>query len=184
VADYPDWTRLFYLVGTAITIPINIESSDITLDVNLVGSDISVDVNITAAAVTLDFNFADQSVAVFDAAKWFAHQAAQWSAIGQADAASGADVSVSRIVPAGKVGFLVGVGFASYAIGFVGPSMPALVKIADIAVCGVGSYRGGGLIFDVPLRATAGQTIAAYVRNFDSATRTLQVSIWGYDEVA
>jgi hypothetical protein len=182
--DYPDWTRLFYLTGTAITIPINIESSDITLDVNLVGSDIQMDVNIAAAAVTLDFNFADQSVAVFDAAKWFAHQAAQWSVRAQGSANSGSSLVASRTVPAGKVAFILGCGWSPFEAGFAGAFMPAGVVIDGSTVGDFGSYRGGAAIVDVPFRATAGQEVQVFVLNFDSVARTLRVAMWGYDEDA
>jgi len=184
VADYPDWTRLFYLVGTAITIPINIKTSEVTLDVKLTASDVQLDVNIVAAAVTLDFNFADQSVAVFDAAKWFAHQAAQWSVVDNpANVPAGDPCVISRIVPAGKVAFIEGVA-AGYdaAVGVVNIAWDLKVFLNFVA--GGGFCNGGALVFDVPLRATAAQGIYFRAFNWSGAVRNMRLSIWGYDEDA
>jgi hypothetical protein len=184
-ADYPDWTRLFYLTGTAITIPINIETSTVTLDVNLVGSDIDLNVNITAATVTLDINFTDQAVAVFDAAKWFAHNAQQVSVMGGSQVLdnSGAYVG-TRTVPNGKTFFIGGVGW-----GINATSLPkachAVLEIQGTEVVRGGSSVGGGIIFDVPFRATAGQIVKLLVLQYGSGAQLYAVGgFWGYDEVA
>ena len=180
MADYPDWIRLFYLVGTAITIPINIESSDITLNVNLVGSDIDLDVNIAAAAVTLDINFLDQSVAVFDANQWYALQALQVGVTGSASVNDGdSGIIASRTVPTGKVFFITGMGGAAW---WAGDSTIILnLNIAGSTILGAGGQRGQSLTFDTPMRATAGQLVTLALSQYSGAARTCFGSLWGYD---
>jgi len=203
--DYPDWMRAFYLYGVEITIPINIESSDITLPISidavtaelsftLHASDITLPISLDAVNVTLDvniesqdanitFEFADQSVAVFDAAKWFAHQGSQWAIFSEASKAATAQLTVSRTVPANKVGYLLGIG-----VGYFG--VPAAFNIYwSISVAGsvvaVGGFSyGGTVILDVPFRATAGQVLTIIVSNWSGATIAVGGSFWGYDEAA
>jgi len=200
--DFPDWTRLFWLFGTSITIPINIEASDITLPVsidaatavvgvNIEASDVTLPISIDAATVTLDVNlatqdanieitFADQSVAVFDAAKWFAHQAAQWTVYSQSNLGDTANLTASRVVPTGKVAFILGAAIG-YAAAAVSLNIYWTVQIVGTPVATGGFNNGGAVIFDVPFRATAGQTIYLYVWNYSGATKMTAGSIWGYD---
>lgn len=204
-SDYPDWTRLFYLTGTTITIPISIQAANVTIPISIQSSAVwlpvvisasmvTVNIRISSSAVTLnvniesqtayiDFNFADQSVAVFDAAKWFAHNAAQWGVTGGGSIGSGSYTTISRVVPAGKVGFLCGLG-CGYLVAGADVNIFVVGNIAGSDVTGVGFNTGGALIFDTPFRATAGQTIAIYVYNFSAATKVTIGSIWGYDETA
>ena len=183
MVDQPDWVRMFHLVGTTITIPINIESSDITLDVNLVGSDIQMDVNIAAAAVTLDFNFADQSVAVFDAAKWFAHQAQQWGINGNANVNDGGSATVaSRTVPAGKVAFVS--GFSGAIFPNFDASVITFLSIGGVLVTVIGAQRGESISLDTPMRGTAGQVIAVIASQVSGDVRQCYGGAWGYDEAA
>lgn len=201
--DYPDWTRLFHLVGTDITIPINIEASAVTLDVNLVATEVALDVTITAvdvtlpisidaatvaidvvltaAEVTIDINFSDQSVAVFDAAKWFAHQAAQWCVAALATIASGASVTATRTVPAGKMAFLCGFSMGYWVAG-AGVNILWALRLGSSLIAAGGFDTGGGLIFDVPFRFTAGQVINMDGYNYSGATKDTIVTAWGYDE--
>jgi hypothetical protein len=205
VGDYPDWTRLFYLTGTSINIPINIAASDVTLPVSIdavtaelyvtvlqslatihVGiqySVVTLDVNISDSQVTIDINFMDQSVAVFDAAKWFAHQAAQWGVTGGGSIASGAYTTLSRVVPAGKVAFVCGLG-VGYLVAGADVNIIGVLNMAGTDMTTVGFNTGGGLAFDTPFRATAGQTVSLYIFNFSGATKVTVGSIWGYDEPA
>ena len=201
--DYPDWTRLFYLTGTAITIPINIESSDITLEVNIASAvtlDVDItaasvgqlDINLAAAAITLnvnlaaqsaniDISFADQAVAVFDAAKWFAHTAAQWTISASGVAAANASLTAIRVVPVGKTAYVAGLA-GGYYDGGVGTTIFFVLYVAGGAVMFVGANTGGGLIFDVPFRGTAGQNIIAQVTNYSAGNRSVAVCCWGWDE--
>ena len=181
MGDYPDWTRLFYLVGTTITIPINIESSDITLDVNLTGSDIQLDVNIAAAAVSLDINFLDQSVAVFDANQWFALQALQIFVHGGAAATTGTlTVIASRTVPPARTFFIAGAGFGVLtAVSPVSCYMKILVDSVESVT--LGAETGGGWAFDTPIRATAGQLVEVAAVQQTGAQKTIYGGCWGYD---
>ncbi|TET99185.1 MAG: hypothetical protein E3J29_02915 [Dehalococcoidia bacterium] len=206
MADYPDWTRLFHLVGTEITIPVNIEASDVTIPVSIVAStatvnihvasvgfyipiaiyatEVTLDVNIESQTANIDFNFADQAVAVFDAAKWFAHQAQQVIVSGSASCAvNTAVVVVSRTVPSGKTFFIVGAGHSVWSITAAPTSMRCEVIIGGTSTITLGSHRGGGLAFDTPLRATTGQVVELRLVQFGSgATLVCGASFWGYDE--
>ena len=185
MADYPDWTRLFQLAGTNITIPINIETSSVILDVNLAASDLTLDVNITAASVILDFNFADQSVAVFDAAKWFAHQATQWFVNGSATIAVGGGATLgSRVVPTGKESYIVGCGYGIEGLGAVAYPDTLTIMLDAVITVRVGAAGGQTVIFDVPVRALAGQTMALVGYNGGPNAGTFRGTIWGYDEDA
>ena len=206
--DYPDWTRLFHLVGTDITIPINIEASAVTLDVNLVASAVTIDVNIIAAAVTLpvsidaatvtldvnltaatatiDINFSDQSVAVFDAAKWFAHNAAQVFIMGSVTVDSGHEyVCCTRTVPSGKVMFVTGFGYGERSDTYFTKLILGQMRIDGSVTAVLGSEIGHGITLDTPIRVTAGQIVDLMVW---AAGQTGSVSIyggfWGYDEDA
>jgi len=200
--DYPDWTRLFHLVGTDITIPINIEASAVTLpisidaatvaiDVNLVASEVTmpvsidaatvtIDVNLTASTVTIDINFSDQSVAVFDAAKWFAMKALQWGVIGGGSTPAGDFATVSRTTPANKTAYLCGI-----AVGYQSVSAAAQIfftlSVAGVSACAGGFNSGGSITFDAPFRIPTGQVVILYVWNNTGSTNLTYGSIWGYD---
>jgi hypothetical protein len=201
--DYPDWTRLFYLTGVAINIPINIVASEVTLpvsiasatvtiDVNLVASDVTMpvsidaatvtlDVVLTAAEVTIDINFTDQSVAVFDAAKWFAHSATQWSVSGSSTIAAAAHYHTSRTAPAGKTAFVCGMTIGYFDV-MDTANIAALVQINGVAVLYCSFVDGGAIILDVPFRATTGQVIDVALYNLTTGDKTPRVTFWGYDE--
>jgi hypothetical protein len=208
MADYPDWTRLFHLVGTDITIPINIEASDVTLPVSIDAVTVAIDVNITAAAVTLpisidaatvtldvnltaatatiDINFSDQSVAVFDAAKWFAHNATQVFVTAFATITiNTCGTVIDYTVPAGKTFFIVGVSY-SVASGATPPlSCRADLIIAATWVLTLGSHMGAGLPLDTPVRATAGQHVYLLLCQYGAGgSMVMYGSIWGYLEDA
>lgn len=206
MADYPDWTRLFQLAGTEITIPINIEASDITMPVSIdaVTADLEVsitavgvtlpisidaatvdlDVNLVGQDVTIDFNFADQSVAVFDAAKWFAHNAAQVFLTAYATITVNAcGTVIDYTVPAGKTLYIVGVSYSA-ASGETPPlSCRGDLLIAATWVLTLGSLVGAGLPLDTPVRATAGQHVYLQLCQYGAgANMVMYGSIWGYLE--
>jgi len=208
MVDYPDWTRLFHLVGTDIVIPISIDAATVTLPVsidaqtlvmgvNIVASDVIVpisidatnvtlDVNLTAATATIDINFSDQSVAVFDAAKWFAHQAAQFVFVGTGNAADDGNVLLATYtVPANKV-FQVG-GLAWGIIDADGPPkyMAGRIDRGGTDIFYVGNQVGGSCVFDVPFGFSAGAVINFRVWQYGSGfTLTLAGAFWGYLEDA
>jgi len=208
MSDYPDWTRLFQLAGTEITIPINIEASDVTLPVtiaasdvtlfvyltgqtvllqfNLYSSSVTLDVNIESQDANITFTFADQSVAVFDAAKWFAHEADQVFASGTASGNEGDWTTVlDYTVPAGKVFYAGGVAFS--VLGGDGEvySTHLRLYLAAAIAFRLGEHVGRGLPLDVPLRATAGQHVQLDVEYWGvSASAAMTGSAWGYLEDA
>jgi len=205
MGDYPDWTRLFQLAGTDITIPINIEASDVTLPVSidaataLVKVEIAVvsaiiPIRITASTVTLDvniesqdaniaFTFADQSVAVFDAAKWFAHEADQVFVSGTTTGTIGGTAApCTRTVPAGKVFYICGFSYVNRE-GTVRNAIEAYIAIAGTTAIFTGSSRGAAVIIDVPLRATAGQVVTLTTEVYGGAgVYPVGGAFWGWDE--
>jgi len=184
MADYPDWTRLFQLAGTEITIPINIETSDVTIPISIVAATATVDVNLAAQVANITFEFADQSVAVFDAAKWFAHEAAQFFVTGSDDVGDNSTaVLATRAVPGNRVSYIAGYGF-----GLIEAATPNAVHgylyIDEAVIITSGSHRGSGFIFDTPLRATAGQVVGVWAGQWGSGGAfRYRGGFWGYDEV-
>lgn len=189
MGDYPDWTRLFHLVGTDITIPINIEASDVTLPVSIVSqevflyvtvlsvattvyvsikaSTVTLNVNIAAAAVTINIKFTDQSVAVWDATGWFSHQglAKFWenytSVIGSYD-----DTLTLYTVPDGKVLYVyeVTIGWQKSGRGIALYS-PGAIYFAGGFVPDHGTLHE---LLSPPLALEAGKTLYLYLRNDSS----------------
>ncbi len=130
--------------------------------------------------------FVDQVVAVFDAAKWFSNQGSQvfvWAAVEVVQ--NLATVLASRTVPSGKVMQIVG---SAYIIRAPTATPRSTEGNVTIDFQGVASYAhgiGGGMSFDTPLRATAGQIIRLYVAQWGSgATMDMVGGFWGYDEDA
>lgn len=168
---------------SAFNLDVNIAASAITLNVNLSSSSITLNVNLTSQSVNINIDFADQSVAVFDAAKWFAKQAVQVFIFGTAtvNANSAANVA-TRTVPAGKTFFIVGVSMAIQDTAAYNNFRVGIV-IGVTVVQAWGSLAGGSIILDTPIRATAGQTVNCSVRN-NHATNNIAViaGFWGYDE--
>jgi len=202
--DFPDYTRLFHLVGTEITIPINIEASDVTLDVNIASADVrllvtitstwaaldvnieaadvTLDVSITASEVTIDFNFADQSVAVFDAAKWFAHEAQQVFVAGSGSQSSGSwELVASREVPGDRSYFLtvVCIGYS----GAVNANVQFYLVIGGTAVIRSGGVNGKGLQFDTPIRLDGAAYVELYGCQWSGDAATVVGAFGGYDEI-
>jgi hypothetical protein len=206
--DYPDWTRLFYLTGTAITIPINIEASEVALDVKITGSTailtvtvqavlsmvnvqilssvVTLDVNIESQTANIDFNFADQSVAVFDAAKWFAHQATQVFLTGIYGVADNTcQTIIDYTVPAGKNLYIVGASYATAVGGDPPKSTKLELAVASTIVLYLGDIVGAGIPLDTPIRATAGQQVLVALCQYASGgTKYMYGGIWGYLEDA
>jgi len=202
--DYPDWIRAFNLVGTNITIPINIEASDVTLpvsieacdltlkvwiiaqlvvlDVNLKASAITLDVNITASEVTISINFADQSVAVFDAPKWFAHEAQQVFVTGLDTLASGSwGLIASRFVPAGSTYFLtvVSIGYN----GATNANVGLYLVIGGTITIRLNGMNGAGLTFDTPLRLEGYDAVELYGLQVSGGAAAVTGGFGGYDEI-
>ena len=207
--DYPDWQQIFRLVGSDITINVNIEASAVTLPVNITGA-ITLDVDITAqsvgnlsvnlaaSAITLNVNlaaqsanisisFADQSVAVFDAAKWFAHQAQQIYLNGTVYLENNhTGIAITRTVPAGKVFFITGVGCVADAASAIPESTSVQIRVDAAIMVRLGSVAGLGVIFDTPIRVTAGKVVDVRVWWWSPTAGwcDTEASLWGYDEVA
>jgi len=206
--DLPDWYQGFQLVGSDITINVNIEASDVTLPVSIDAATVTVqvsimgtaavlpiyvaanvvtlDVNLESQTANIDFNFADQSVAVFDAAKWFAHQAAQVFATGFATIT---DNSVGTVidytVPAAKVFFIVGLAYAVQTGANLPNSCQGDLLFGATRAITLGSRVGTGLPLDTPVRATAGQHVYLQLWLFGAgANLVMWGSVWGYLEDA
>jgi len=202
--DYPDWTRLFYLTGTAITIPITIKASDVwipitleaahcgvnvgivassvTLNIRITSSAVTLNVNITSQTANINFTFADQSVAVFDAAKWFAHNAQQVFVRGDATPISGIFAAVAtRTVPADHTYFVT---YLSGGCEAAGPAHVGAYLVIDGSwVLRVDDINGVSTILDTPVRATAGSVVALWMAQWSGAAVQVQGGLGGYDEV-
>lgn len=161
--DYPDWER----------------------GVRIVGSDITLQVNIEAITATLNIIFSDQSVAVFDAAKWFAHQAQQIFVTGTVTVdEDGWTLMCDRLVPENREFYINGLTYGLLSTLGVPTHMWAALWKDPAAIVATGSYIGDNLIFDVPLRVIAGETIELLVGQYGAGgTRICHGSFWGYDEV-
>jgi hypothetical protein len=203
--DYPDWTRLFHLVGTSITIPINIEASAVTLDVNLVASavtldvtivasavtlpvsidaaTVTIDVNLTAAEVTIDINFSDQSVAVFDASKWFTRLAQHIRITGTATINDNSVVEVaSYLVLPGTVAYIVGVSYGLRSDD-APKALSAEMLFDSYLELYTSSYRGDAFLLDTPIRHSAGYTISLKVGCWGNGSAIVGIGgFWGYLE--
>lgn len=186
MTDRPDWESGIYIVGVGITLPITIEAAEVTLPVNIEASEVTLDINITASDIDINIVFTDQSVAVFDAAAWFAHQAAQVSVEGNATANVNTLTEViDRVVPTGKVFMVGGMGYGVLDTDGGVYSCFALLDIATVDVMSMYSFKGHALTFNVPFRATAGQHVRVYASHHGTAgSRSLVASFWGYDEDA
>ena len=181
--DLPDWYQGFQLVGSDITINVSIEASDVTLPIDIATVTADLDVTIIASDVTIDFNFADQSVAVFDAAKWFAHQAEQVFLRGAATVTSGTHSQLtSRTVPTGKTFYVIGVSALVYAAG-TPDSINCDLRHAITTDISVGGHRAAVGVFDTPVRYTTGTVVSLYGVFYGGPATMLMVGvIWGYDE--
>lgn len=184
--DYPDWERGIRLVGSDITLQINIETSSITLPINIIASEITLDVNIAAQAANIAFEFADQSVAVFDAAKWFAHQAQHVYVYGAATIVDDYfGVVCSYAVPAGKNFFIAGMSYGATLGSYTPTAMSCWIQTDTNKHVNLGSYRGHGIVFDTPLRFPAGTVIYLYGEQCNSGgSISMKGTMWGYVEAA
>lgn len=184
--DLPDWYQGFQLVGSDITINVNIEASDVTLPISIDAATATIDVNIESQDANITFTFADQSVAVFDAAKWFAHEADQVFVTGSATVNDNTAATViDYTVPAGKTLYIV---VLAYSV-ITGANLPNscggdFVVGATRALC-VGSRVGTGLPLDTPIRATAGVHVYVQLGQYGSgANLVMWASFGGYLEDA
>lgn len=186
MADYPDNMQLFWLYGVNITIPINIESSDITLPISIDAVSVDLDVNIIASEVTIDFNFADQSVAVFDAAKWFAHQAEHVYIHGLANVGQNSELrAITYTVPANKNLYIVGLGYRMEPLTTVMHASGIDVRIGATIQMEVGSVAGHAVLLDTPMRFTAGQNPQVWAHQYSTMANVYaRVAMWGYLEDA
>jgi hypothetical protein len=180
--DYPDWQQIFRLVGSDITINVNIKASGVTLPISIDAVTADLEVTVTAVDATIDINFTDQSVAVFDAAKWFAHNADQIFVTSQdsINANSGKSI-VTRTVPTGKTFFIAGFAWGSDGFAAITGTYGVLVLDGSPLVL-TASLRGDAVIFDVPIRATTGQVIGVTVGNVSGSSAGYRASLWGWDE--
>lgn len=178
--DYPDWQQIFRLVGSDITINVNIEASAATLPVSIDAATVALDVTIAAAEVALDIVFTDQSIAVFDANQWYALQAQQVAVQGTANINAGSTgYPASRTVPTGKTFFITGIGGAVFAS--VDSTIMVQLVIAGVFGVIIGGQRGTGIAFDTPMRATEGQLVQVALSQQSAAQQSCYASMWGYD---
>ena len=180
--DLPDWYQGFQLVGSDITINVNIEASGVTLPIDIATVTADLDVTIIASDVTIDIIFTDQSVAVWGAAAWFSRQGEQVFVTATANRATGTSGNIAtRTVPTGKTFYIAGMAWGQ--TGFATPAVLwAQLSVAGSPVALKGSVAGDSVIYDVPIRATTGQAVALNIGYVGSGAMDLRASFWGWDE--
>ena len=178
--DLPDWYQGFQLVGSDITINVNIKASDVILPISI-ASAITLDVNLVAQEANITISFADQSVAVFDAAKWFAHEAQQVYVMGASTVPDGSfGVTATRAVSGGRTYFVTWIGGG---VNFTGGVHVALVlRIDTVELLRVDGVGGQGVTFDTPVRVENGETVDVLVGQWAGEQAYCVASIGGYDE--
>jgi len=159
----------------------------LNLNINIVAQEIAaLDINIAASAITVNINFTDQSVAVFDAAKWFSRQNAQVFVRGGAICNDNWYVDVaSRVVPTGKVYYLCGISLTVNTNAATPESVVAVLWVGAAEVFSIGGYRAASIILDVPLRFNAGTSLFLRLVLWGAGAACYMVGDhWGYDEEA
>ncbi len=172
---------------SATDVDIRIASQVGNVAVNIAASAVTLNMNLSSSSITLNISVTAQTVAIQHSGQWAGTQNTRWSVQGTASVANDNSAQIiTRTVPAGKTGFVSGISFEMQGNGTpanVPSMMTAYLYVAGSIVQRLGSYRGGGITFDTPFRATAGQIIRVDVGQWNSgASMTCGATIWGYDE--
>jgi len=180
MADYPDWTRLFQLAGTEITIPINIEGSDVTLPISIDAVTADLEVTITASTVTIDINFSDQSVAVWSVDAWVARQGQEKRFRRSVNLNPGiGDAYDLYTVPTGKKLYVVWYKVTSEQKGVYNLlKMPASESYGETHSEG---YACKYFTFIPPLTFAAGESVRANAQNDGAAAAFFISTAFGYE---
>jgi hypothetical protein len=122
-----------------------------------------------------------QLTAVFDAAKWYAHESLQLFVYGWLARSSGSPGIVAvRTVPAGKTYFVTCVSGAVAVDG--GANVLLDLQVQTVSRIVMGGVGGNGMPFDTPIRVEAGETVRLLVTHFGTGSQVVHGAFGGYDE--
>ncbi|MBA7613439.1 hypothetical protein ES703_20688 [subsurface metagenome] len=156
--------------------------SSLNLDINIVAQEIeALKINITAAEITINMSFTDQSVAVFDAAKWFAHQAAQVFVLGSDSADPGVFVAVATRVVTGGTKYFMTVASGGYN-GTANAHVAGYLDAGGTTVMRFDGTNGFDATFDTPIRADGAIVVTLYMAQWSEANAQMVGGFGGYDE--
>jgi len=211
MGDYPDYTSLMQIIGTDITLPIDIKAvtvahidvdiaaqsvgniavaiaaSTVTLNVAIASSAVTLNVDVKAQTLT-DFKITvnAQNVGVYLQPEWAALQGIDKNFIGIAtNKAWEESVEVTYTVPAGKTLYITSVGGSSYASAQANADLNQICRIGlafgIITLCQLGGNSGCGLTFSKPYSIAGGQTMSLWIVNEANHITNLRVFANGYE---
>jgi len=187
--------------SSAVTLNVAIQSSAVTLNVNISSSSVTLNVTVTNATLnvtgsvtisgTANVQITAQTVGVSVQGEWQVEQGNLNVNSAESTPAAGSTSSVSQTVPAGKVLYVYGCSFAvvSHTAGadnpqecycYAGLGAAGATRVAYAAVNE--GTQSATIIFNTPIKVTAGQTFGAYMKNVGSVSTDIGVSFWGYEK--
>jgi hypothetical protein len=185
--------------SSAVTLNVAIQSSAVTLNVNISSSSVTLNVTVTNATLnvtgsvtisgTANVTITAQTVGISVQGEWQVEQGNLNVNSAESTPAAGSTSSVSQTVPAGKVLYVYGCSFAvvSHTAGadnpqecycYAGLGAAGATRVAYAAVNEGTQYAS--LLFNTPIKVTAGQTFGAYMKNVGSVSTDVGLSFWGY----
>jgi len=178
--DYPDWQQIFRLVGSDITINVNIEASTAILPVSIDAATVALDVNLTAATATISIIFTDQSVAVWSVDAWVARQGQEKRFRRSVSLAVGiGDAYDLYTIPAGKKLYVVWYKVTSEQKGLYNLlKMPGSESYGETHSEG---FAAKYYTFIPPLTFAAGETVRVNAENYGTATAYFVSTVFGYE---
>jgi len=189
------------ITASAVTLNVAIQSSAVTLNVNISSSSVTLNVTVTNATLnvtgsvtisgTANVQITAQTVGVSVQGEWQVEQGNLNVNSAESTPAAGSTSSVSQTVPAGKVLYVYGCSFAvvSHTAGadnpqecycYAGLGAAGATRVAYAAVNEGTQYAS--LLFNTPIKVTAGQTFGAYMKNVGSVSTDVGLSFWGYEK--
>lgn len=206
MADYPDYTQIFQLIGTDIMVPIDIQGSYIMLpvdiqaqfanlnidivaqtigniDVNLAAQSIDkIEVDITAQTITnLDIEIVAQNIGIYLQPGWAALKGTDMNDSGEGwcDQANWV-LLITYPVPLLKTLYITQIGFTHTYIlaGTLGVSAALEIDGEIVHVCG--GNTGGSIILSKPIVANGGSVVEVSLKNNGDDATYGYASIGGY----
>ena len=168
---------------------VNIAASAITLDINVASSDITLNVDIKAQTIaTLAIDIDAQSVAIIDQPNWAAINATDKNFTTNAGSKTfGQNSYGTYTVPTGKKLYMCGMSFGINAtsgtdgdLNQVGACYLQNVT-TGIYIGWVGGNGGGGITFPKPIPISANQQLYYSVVTFANHTVNIWMTCWGYE---
>ena len=189
------------IAASAVTLNVAIQSSAVTLNVNISSSSVTLNVTVTNATLnvtgsvtisgTANVQITAQTVGVSVQGEWQVEQGNLNVNSAESTPAAGSTSSVSQTVPAGKVLYVYGCSFAvvSHTAGadnpqecycYAGLGAAGATRVAYAAVNE--GTQSATIIFNTPIKVTAGLIFGAYMKNVGSVSTDVGLSFWGYEK--